>query len=528
MPAFSSRSRLRLGLLGLGFSVSSLIGASSLARGDVKLPSLFGNHMVLQQKQADKVWGWADPGEKVTVTIAGSSKEAVAGTDGYWSVALDPLDAGGPHQMVVKGNDTITFDDVLVGEVWVCSGQSNMQWDVKDAVDADLESLSADYPQMRLISVPLIGTQELKTDFKGQWTACTPETVKSFSAVGYYFGRQLHQTLKVPVGLIDNSWGGSACEAWIPRDLMEKDPNYAPLSERWKAREAEYAAATEAYDKALAEWKTEAEKAKADGKQPPEEPKKPNPGLMNGNARLGNIYNGMVKPIIGYNIKGDIWYQGESNADRAYQYRDLFPLMIQSWRDEWGIGDFSFYWVQLADFMAENAEPQPSGWAELREAQTMTMKKLPNTGEAVIIDLGEAKDIHPKNKQDVGKRLARWALAKDYGLKIPAQSPTFQSMEIQGDKALLKFDHAGGGFRMFDVNEPIGFDVAGADRKFVRAVAKVVGPDAIEVSAESVKDPVAIRYAWANNPKCNVYGNTGLPLTPFRTDDWPGATADNK
>jgi sialate O-acetylesterase len=235
----------------------------------------------------------------------------------------------------------------------------------------------------------------------------------------------------------------------------------------------------------------------------------------------------VLHPTIGYGIKGAIWYQGESNAGRAYQYRDLFPLMIQNWREVWNQGDFPFYWVQLADFRLEKDLPAESDWAELREAQTMTMSKLNNTGEAVIIDLGEAQDIHPKNKEDVGKRLARWALAKDYDYDLVYRSPIYQSMDRQGSKITLTFDHVGGGMDLFDVNTPIGFTLAGADQQFVRAAAKVINRTQIEVWSESVSNPVAVRYAWADNPVCNVQNKEGLPLTPFRTDDWPGITVDN-
>jgi sialate O-acetylesterase len=253
---------------------------------------------------------------------------------------------------------------------------------------------------------------------------------------------------------------------------------------------------------------------------------------MRGNHRPANIYNGALKPTIGYGIKGAIWYQGESNAGRAYQYRDMFPLMIKSWRDEWAIGDFSFYWVQLADFMAEKPEPADSAWAELREAQTMTMTRLPNTGEAVIIDIGEGRDIHPRNKQDVAKRLARWALAKDYGVQLAHRSPQFKSMEKQGYKMVLTFDHVGNGLYSFDVQQPRGFAIAGEDKKFVWAQANILpaGPGApaarVEVWSDSVQNPVAVRYAWADNPVCNLYSSDRLPVTPFRTDDWEGVTAN--
>ena len=249
---------------------------------------------------------------------------------------------------------------------------------------------------------------------------------------------------------------------------------------------------------------------------------------MNGNARPGNIHAGVLTPSIGYGIRGAIWYQGEANAGRAYQYRELFPFMIKTWREEWGIGDFPFYWVQLADFQAEKTEPGESDWAELREAQTMTMKALPNTGEAVIIDIGEGKDIHPKNKQDVAKRLARWALAETYKVPgIPCRSPLYKGIEKQGNAIFVAFENVIGGWRPFDVKEPRGFTIAGADKKFVAATAKILADGRIEVMSEAVVDPVAVRYAWAHNPVCNMYSGAGLPLTPFRSDDFPGVTAAN-
>lgn len=468
------------------------------ARADVKLPAIFGDHMVLQRDQKNKVWGWADPGEKITVTIQNQTKTAAAGSDGSWHVMLDPLPVGGPYTLTVKGENTVTFQDVLAGEVWICSGQSNMQFGVGGAVNGDLEILAANFPGIRLITVPNRGTQEPQKDFHGKWVLCSPRTVGGFTAVGFFFGRQLHQTLGVPVGLINDSWGGSACEAWIPRETLAADPEYKPLMEHWERIEKEH-----------------------------EKDNKAHANEMRGNARPGNIFNGVLLPTIGYGIKGVVWYQGESNAGRAYQYRDLFPLMINTWRKLWGQGDFPFYWVQLADFMAEKAEPAESGWAELREAQTMTLK-LPNTGQAVIIDVGEGKDIHPQNKRDVAMRLARWALAKDYGVKVPYQSPTYKAMKKEGNKIVLTFDHVDGGFRPFDVNEPRGFAIAGADRKFHNARAKILGRDKVEVWSDKVSDPAAVRYAWADNPVCNLYDAVGLPVTPFRTDDWPGVTINKK
>jgi len=488
-------------------------------QAELRLSSVFSDSMVVQRDQPIRVWGWTTPKQSVTVELAGHTASTTADESGRFEVQIDPLPAGGPHEMVIKADETRTLGDVLVGEVWLCSGQSNMQWPVDQANDADLEKLTANYPQLRLITVPQVGTQEPQYDFEGQWQACSPETVGQFSAVGYFFGRQLHQTLDVPIGLIDNAWGGSAAEAWVSRDRLEADSQYADLLKRWDdlAQTFDWEAQMAAYHQRLAKWK--------ETKQGPQ-PRVPRNELA-GQHRPANLYNGVLMPVLGYTIRGTIWYQGESNASRAYQYRDLFPLMIQSWRDDWKQGDFPFYWVQLADFKAESEVPGESDWAELREAQTMTMSKLPNTGQAVIIDLGEAKDIHPKNKQDVAKRLARWALARDYGYRIPYQSPTYKSMVVTTNgRVSIDFDHVGEGIGTFDVSEPIGFTVAGADRKFVPAQAKVVDKETIEVWSDEVKHPVAVRYAWADNPVCNVRSSGGLPLTPFRSDDWPGMTAN--
>ena len=501
--------------------------ATVVARADVSLNNMFGDHMVLQQGIKNKVWGKADPGEAVTVTFAGQSHATTAGPDGSWHVFLDPVaEYGGPHVLAVKGKNELSFQDVLVGEVWVCSGQSNMQWSVNQCKDADIEKAAAKFPQIRLVSVPQVGTQEPQWNFNGKWQVCTPETVGEFSAAGYYFGRQLQQTLGVPVGLIDNAWGGSAAEAWVRRDKLAAHATLKPLHEQWVKKEADVAAAIAGFPEKLEAWKAAVEKAKAEGKPAPDQPKKPDEGGLKGNHRPGNIHSGVLSPSIGYGIRGVIWYQGESNAGRAWQYRTLFPFMIASWREEWGIGDFPFYWVQLADYKAEKPEPGESDWAELREAQTQTMKALPNTGEAVIIDIGEGKDIHPQNKQDVARRLARWALAETYKVPgIACRSPLYTGMEKEGAKIVLAFDHVAGGWRPFDVAEPIGFTIAGADRTFVPAKAAIRKDGRIEVWSDAVPEPVAVRYAWADNPVCNMYSGAGLPLTPFRTDDFPAITA---
>ena len=472
------------------------IWLASSAVADVSLNSMFGDHMVLQQGIANRVWGRAAPGEQVTVSIAGQSQAATANAAGHWEVKLAPItEYGGPHTLVIKGHNEITFKDVLVGEVWICSGQSNMQWAVKQADDPDLEQAAANFPEIRLLSVPQVGTQEPQWTFKGAWQVCSPRTVGEFSAVGYCFGRQLHETLGVPVGLIDNAWGGSAADAWVKREKLATHPTLEAIHQRWTKLEAE----------------------KPDDKQ------------LTGNQRPGNIHAGVLTPSIGYGIRGVIWYQGESNVVRAHQYRTLFPFMIQSWRDEWGLADnkdFPFYWVQLADFKPEKAEPAESDWAELREAQTLTLDALPNTGQAVIIDIGEGQDIHPRNKQGVARRLARWALAETYKVPgIACRSPRYAGLEKDGSKLVLSFADVTGGWRPFDVAEPRGFTIAGADRTFVPAKAAIRKDGRIEVWSDGIDEPVAVRYAWADNPVCNMYSGAGLPLTPFRTDDFPGVTA---
>ncbi len=506
-----------------------LFSFSLSLKAEISLPAIFGSNMVMQRDHANPVWGWADKGEKITVTIAGQIHETIAKTDGSWRVTLNPMKAStNPLTLSIKGDNEVEFKNVLIGEVWLCSGQSNMGMSVNRADDADLEIMTANYPKLRIISIPPVGTQEVQKNFSGQWEALTPTSAQNFSAVGYFFGRQIHQSLNVPVGLIDNAWGGSACEAWIRRDLLQKHSAAQPYMEAWRKTENEFdpSAALTQYEKRLAQWKESAKKLRAEKKSLPKPPRKPrNP--LTGQHRPANLYNGVLKPIIGYGIRGAIWYQGENNSSRAKAYRSVFPLMIQNWRDDWGQGDFPFYWAQLADFRAENSAPEDDTWPELREAQTLTLDKLSNVGQAVIIDVGEGRDIHPRNKQVVGRRLARLALAKDYGMKIPHESPRFKSMEIQDNKAIISFEHVTGGLYSFDSNDPLGFAICGQDKKFVWAEARIKGKHQIEVWAESIKSPVAVRYAWANNPKCNLYdrdGSVTLPVTPFRTDDFPMVT----
>ena len=493
---------------------------------DVKLPAVIGDNMVLQQGRQVPIWGWAEPGEEVTVSVSWLSMEWTVTTDkqGRWMFKVTSPKVGGPYEMTIRGKNVIAIKNILVGEVWIGSGQSNMQMAVRQSANAEQEIEAANYPNIRLFTVERNVAEEPQTDCVGSWQLCSPQTVAGFSAVAYFFGRDLHKELDVPIGLIHTSWGGTPAEAWTRREILAKDANLEPIWTRYADVLKNYPQAKKEYEQKLEEWKQAVEKAKAEGKKPPRRPGPPfGPGHPHSPAGL---YNAMIAPLIPYGIQGAIWYQGESNVSRAYQYRKLFRAMIQNWRSDWRQGDFPFLFVQLANFMAVNPEPTESAWAELREAQLMTLA-LQNTGMAVIIDIGEAKDIHPKNKQDVGKRLALWALARTYRKGLIYSGPIYDSMKVEGNKIVLSFDNIGGGL-VCEGGQPLkGFAIAGADRKFVWARATIEG-DTVVVSSDKVSQPVAVRYAWADNPVCNLYNKEGLPASPFRTDDWPGVTVDNK
>jgi sialate O-acetylesterase len=397
-----------------------------------------------------------------------------------------------------------------------------MEWTFKLLApkdDAKLKELTkdGDLPNVRLFTFPKTTLLEPTKDVRGKWEVCSPEALVNFSAVAFYFGKNIHEMEKIPVGLISNAWGGKPVESFISEEAMKADPAFKPLLDRKAAAGAGLEKAKAEYPEKLAAW--EKKNAETPGKAGPK-PAEPQ-GAQDSNL-ASNIYNGMVHPIIPVAIKGAIWYQGESNASRAEQYRSLFPAMIKDWRKQWGQGDFPFIWVQLANFKERKGEPADSDWAELREAQSMALK-LPNTAQAVIIDIGEAKDIHPKNKHDVGKRLALAAERIAYGKNdVVFSGPVFDSMKVDGNKARLKFLHAEG--LHAKGGELKGFAVAGEDKKFVWADAKIEG-DAVVVSAKGVEKPVAVRYAWADNPECNLYNGAGLPASPFRTDDFPMITA---
>lgn len=506
------------------------VGLAGVGRAEVKLPAVFGSHMVLQRDLPVPVWGWAAPGEAVKVTFRDQTQSATAGDDGKWSVKLTALSVGEPGTLTVQGNNTITLEDVLVGEVWICSGQSNMEWSTNASLDPDLESAAANYPQMRLFHVPRATTPEPQSDTTAEWKVCSPETCGGFSAVGYYFGRQLHQVLGVPVGIINSSWGGTRAEAWTSPAAMAARSELKPILDEWQRQESEWNPdkAKADYEAAMTRWEAAVAKARDEKKQPPNKPQPATDPRLSHN-RHTNLYNGMIAPLVPFAIRGAIWYQGESNASRAYQYRVLMPTMIRSWRDAWKQGDFAFYQVQLADFREIKADPGESDWAELREAQMLACDAEPNVGAACITDLGAIKDIHPKNKQDVAKRLARLALVDQYGFagKLNRNGPTYKSLDIVGGKCTIHFDNGGANLISY-YNEPLtGFAIAGADKRWVWGEAKITGPNTVEVSHPEVLEPVAVRYNWADNPQGNLYNATYLPAYPFRSDDWAGVTANN-
>ena len=638
------------------------------------LSPMFGSGMVLQREMADPIWGWAEPGSKVTISVvktgsgARSNASAVTDKSGKWMAKLQPMPAGGPYTIEIKGTQSVKLDNVLAGDVWICSGQSNMEMGIGNVTNAQQEIASADYPQIRLFTVEKKVAYEPQNLVSGKWDVCTPQTVAAggwngFTAVGYFFGRTLHQELKVPIGLIHTSWGGTIAEAWTSAEALKSMPDFQhPLDAMAQAR-ADIARGANDFPKRMAEWWAKNDPGSATGSEwaapafdtagwktmklptywevaglpdfdgvvwfrkefdlpagvenkdlmlhlgpiddrdttfvngvlvggqdaynlprdykvpasalkpgknviavrvldtggnggiygKPEEMRLEIPGadtislagdwlykdsvplsktsalpaqVTNDPNQVTVLYNAMIAPVVPFGIKGAIWYQGESNAGRAFQYRTLLPTMIADWRSRFGVGKFPFYIVQLANFQASQPEPSDNEWAELREAQSMTAQNIPNSGIAVTIDIGDANDIHPKDKQDVGKRLALAALAKTYGKKVEYSGPHYTSMKVEGGSVRLKFDHADG-LTARDGGALTGFTIAGEDHHFHNATARIDG-DSIIVLAPEVSSPTAVRYAWAINPISNLVNKAGLPASPFRTDTLPGITVNNK
>ncbi len=487
---------------------------ASLAAG-LSLPALFSNQMVLQFGQVIPVWGQAEPGAQVKVKFRHFSVETVADSAGRWRVEIGPLDAGGPDRMhVACGEQVLVIDDILCGEVWLCSGQSNMAMTVDRCLDAQQEIASADFPQIRQFVLPLVAAAQPRQDIllpddsgnkSGRllWQAASPETVGKFTAAGYFFARDLSKRLGgVPVGLINSSWGGSVAESWVSKEALAANPELAGIIQEWP----EYSRHSEGWRRSYKTWLEKAEKARTEGKQPAPYYRQPSV-----------LFNSMISPIIGYGMRGALWYQGESNATRPLQYTPLFQALISDWRARWG-REFPFIWVQLPGW-----ETTLPSWPLLREAQASALS-LPNTAMAVAIDVGERWDIHPRNKQAVGIRLAIAARKLVYLEQLPHMGPLLEKMTIEGARCRIQLNNTGEGLTTADSEPPRGFEVAGQDRLFVPAEVSIEG-GILEVWSPAVSAPLAVRYLWTDylddiNLFSTFNGETWLPVAPFRTDDW--------
>ena len=480
-------------------SLLALAVASTWAHAAVRLPAVFSDHMMLQRDMPVPIWGWADAGETVTVRVAGQSTTVAADPRGRWMVRLKPLSvAKTPLTMTVVGTNTITVKDILVGDVWVCSGQSNMEMRLGSVADRKRHLAAAVYPNIRLCLIPdkwlVDGPRD---DTPGaRWQACMPQSAKRFSAVGYFFGRDLHQALHVPIGLIDNAKGGSPTESWTHPADMKGNPIYKPTLDRWEKWLAEY--------------------AKASKDQRAKHPMRRN--APTSHKRPGVLWNGMVAPLVPLAVKGVIWYQGEANLGRPYEYRTTFPAMIDSWRRAWQRDDLPFLFVQLPNHGKRTNNPnEHTSWPLLREAQTMTLR-LPQTAMAVRIDGPEDIDYHPRNKEPFGRRLALAARGTVYGQDVVYSGPTYDRMTVEGQRVRVRFRHVGGGLVARD-GPLAGFAVAGEHKVFHWAKATIDG-DTVVLTCPDVARPVAVRYAFSANPVCNLYNKAGLPAVPFRTDQW--------
>lgn len=493
--------------------------ASAFARGEIKLPNILSSHMVLQRGRPIHLWGWADPGEQVTATLRTATASTKADGLGKWSLYLPPQQAGGPYQIAVSGTNSITLDDVLIGDVWLASGQSNMQLPLMGfpgsavVTNGEEEIRKATHPDIRLLHIPDKAAPYPQRDQPASWTLCTPETAASFSATAYFFGREIASREHVPVGLIDDTWGGTPAEAWTSMDSLGADAALMPVFAAWAHTSDDYMD----FPRLIAQEKREDAAAVAAGKPAPEHPW--HPDLDSWSPAW--LYNGMIAPAIGYPIKGVIWYQGEANTglERAPTYERVFPAMIQDWRKQWQEGNFPFFYVQISSFTSNATED----WAVVREAQRRTLA-LTNTAMAVTIDIGNPTNVHPADKQDVGHRLALAARALAYGEQIEYSGPNFRQANILPGNGTGRiqvwFDHAGSGL-VAKGGTLTGFEIAGSDGKFVPATARIEkgqGGDSVTVFSSVVPDPKYVRYGWANSPVVNLFNGVGLPASPFTSE----------
>ncbi len=521
---FLTRRSLALVLLSLPSSVLA----------ELSLPHFFSDHMVLQRERAAAVWGQADPKAEVTVAFKGKTVAAQADAQGQWRVAIEtgPADAEGSELKITTGAESVVLKDVLVGEVWIASGQSNMYFTM-NRVPAYAELMAkANYPALRMFNAPLVTAAEPQRDIEGEWSLCSPETVPGYSAVAFFFALKLHQELGIPVGVLKTCWGGKPVETFTSREALNSHPASKALVDKLMAEAASYDPMTAHtdYEAMLEKWKATVAAAKGKSaearKRLPKKPMAPKPPLLT-EGKPGVLFDAMIHPFVGYTLRGAIWYQGEGNAKvGAVPYDESLPLMIRDWRQRWE-DEFSFYFVQLANYRAPSTAPgTPDPWALLQDRMRHILETTPKTGMAVINDVGEVSDIHPKDKMTPGYRLARWALAKDYGRDLLYSSPLYKSSEVKDGAIRVTFDHPGSGLKSRDGEALKRFEIAGADKVWHWAEAKVDGVDSVVVSSAKVKQPVAVRYAWASNPEgANLVNSEGLPASVFRTDDWDDVEA---
>ena len=531
----TSRTNRTKWLLAAVAALCAMVMVSAPATAAVRMPAVFSQNMVLQADMPVPVWGWAAASEKVTVKFAGQEKSATACAEGKWMVKLDAMKASAAAgKMTVTGADgkAIAIGNVLVGEVWLGSGQSNMEMGVGGCLDVNNVAADANYPTIRMFTVAKRPSGEPKDDVIGQWVVCSPGAVRGFSATSYFFGRRIHKDLGVPVGLIHSSWGGTRIEPWTPPCGFAAVAELKDLAKQVADGPANYRKQVATAIDAIEAWLPEAKKALAAQGTVPTAPAMPRHPL-NGSGSPTGLYNGMIHGLIPYAFRGALWYQGESNGGEGESYYHKMRALIGGWRQLWGEGDFPFYFVQLATFMGPNAKPEGGdGWAKVLEAQAFSLS-IPNTGMAVLSDLGDASDIHPRNKQDVGDRLALWALAKDYGKKdVVYSGPAFKSAKVEGSTMVISFDHVGSGLMVGkkDGLNPVqevpggqlkGFAIKGDDGEWQWADAKIVGQTVV-VSSKDVSKPTAVRFAYTTNrAHCNFYNKEGLPAVGFRTDtEW--------
>jgi sialate O-acetylesterase len=504
------------------------LGAGPLF-GHVTLPSIFSDHMVLQRQMKIPVWGTADPGEKITVTLNGLSSATVADPTGAWKTTLPAMEAGGPYTLTAAGSDTATVNDVLVGEVWLFAGQSNMEWGTGYVINHDQEIPAANFPQIRLCQIPHTVKDQPASDVLASWAPCTPQSVFKFSAVAYFTGRNLYQKLNVPIGLIQVSWSGTNIENWMSADALHSDPDFQPLLDRWNKQMQAYPQAKADFDAKLPDlttaWQAACVAAKAAGKPAPAPPKPPEgPGSR---FTPAGIYNGAVYPLAPFAVRGMVWYQGENNTAWAFLYRKELKALITGWRQLWGEGDLPFVVIQLPS--ATPLPPTPTHhWAEIRESQAQALD-LPNTGLVVTIDLGDAlhhDNLHPKNKQDVGARTALVLEKLAYGMDVIASGPTFKTATVSNNSLQVQFDNADG-LKTKDGGPVTGFELAGDDQKYVPATGTIQGNSVI-LQADGLQAPQTVRYDWANYADGNLYNASDLPARPFRTDNFPPETLNAK